>query len=45
MILAHHGYGEETIIYALAGGGGAAYALAFAWRARIGRLVRWLRRK
>jgi hypothetical protein len=45
MILAHHGYGEELIAYALAGGGGAGYALVLAWRAKASRFVRWLRRR
>jgi hypothetical protein len=45
MILAHHGYGEEVVIYALAGGGGAGYALLLVWRAKADRFVRWLRRR
>jgi hypothetical protein len=45
VILAHHGYGEELILYAVAGGGGAGYALVLVWRVRVGRFVRWLRRK
>jgi hypothetical protein len=45
VILAHHGYGEELILYAVAGGGGAGYALFFVWRVRMGRFVRWLRRR
>jgi hypothetical protein len=45
MILAHHGYGEEVVVYALAGGGAAGYALVLAWRARLDRFVRWLRRR
>jgi hypothetical protein len=45
VILAHHGYGEELVIYALAGGGGAGYAVALVWRAKVGDFIRWLRRK
>jgi len=45
VILAHHGYGEELVIYALAGGGGAGYALVLVWRAKVGAFIRWLRRK
>jgi hypothetical protein len=45
VILAHHGYGEELVIYALAGGGGAGYAVVLVWRAKVGALIRWLRRK
>ena len=45
MILAHHGYGEELLLYAAAGGGAAVPALALVWRARLRRLVTWLRRR
>jgi hypothetical protein len=45
MILAHHGYGEEVILYAVAGGSGAGYALVLVWRAKAERLLRWLRRR
>jgi hypothetical protein len=45
MILAHHGYGEELVIYAVAGGGGAGYALLLVWRTKADRFVRWLRRR
>jgi hypothetical protein len=45
MILAHHGYGEELIIYAAAGGGGATSALLLLWQARAEEIVRWLRRR
>ena len=45
MILAHHGYGEELVIYALAGGGGAGYAVVLVWRARFNRLVDRIRRR
>jgi hypothetical protein len=45
VILAHHGYGEELILYAVAGGGGGAYALVLMWRAKADRFVRGLRRK
>jgi hypothetical protein len=45
VILAHHGYGEEVVIYALAGAGGAGYTLLLVWRAKADRFVRWLRRR
>jgi hypothetical protein len=45
VILAHHGYGEELIIYAAAGGGGATSALLLLWQARAEKIVRWLRRR
>jgi hypothetical protein len=45
VILAHHGYGEELIVYALAAAGGAGYGVLLVWRARAGRFVRWLRRR
>jgi hypothetical protein len=45
VILAHHGYGEELILYAVAGGGGAGYTVVLVWRAKIAALIRWLRRK
>jgi hypothetical protein len=43
VILAHHGFGEEVIVSALAGSGGASVAVLL-WRARISRALRWLRR-
>ena len=45
MIFAHHGYGEEFIVYAAAGGGGALPVLVLVWQARAAKIVRWLRRK
>jgi hypothetical protein len=45
MILAHHGYGEELILYAVAGGTGAVPAVVILWRAGVARLGRWLRRR
>ena len=45
MILAHHGYGEELVLYAVAGGMGAVPALVLIWRARAARFGRWLRRR
>jgi hypothetical protein len=45
VILAHHGYGEELIVYAAAGGAGAGSALLLLWQARMARITRWLRRR
>jgi hypothetical protein len=45
VILAHHGYGEELILYAAAGGAGAVPAFLLLWQARAARIARWLRRK
>jgi hypothetical protein len=45
VILAHHGYGEELVVYAAAGGAGAVPALLLLWQARAAKIVRWLRRK
>jgi hypothetical protein len=45
VILAHHGLGEELIVYAAAGGAGAGSALLLLWQARAAKIVRWLRRK
>jgi hypothetical protein len=45
MILAHHGYGEELVVYAAAGGAGACSALLLLWQAQAARIVRWLRRR
>ena len=44
-MLAHHGLGEELVLYALTGGGAAVPAAALLWRARLSRLARWLRRR
>jgi hypothetical protein len=43
VILAHHGYGEELVLY-VTGGTGAVPALVLLWRARVSRFFRWLRR-
>jgi hypothetical protein len=45
VILGHHGYGEELIIYGAAGGSGAVSALLLLWQARAAKIVRWLRHK
>jgi hypothetical protein len=45
VILAHHGYGEELILYAAAGGSGATSALLLLWQARAEKILRWLRRR
>jgi hypothetical protein len=45
VILAHHGYGEELIVYWAAGGAGAVPALLLLWQARAANIVRWLRRR
>jgi hypothetical protein len=45
VILAHHGYGEEMLAYAVAGGSAAVPALFLLWRIRLARLVAWLRRR
>jgi hypothetical protein len=44
VILAHHGFGEELVLYAVAGGGGAGSALLL-WRVELAKLVKWLRRR
>ena len=44
MILAHHGYGEELVLYAAAGGAGAVPLLLALARARLTNLRRKLRR-
>jgi hypothetical protein len=46
VIVAHHGFGEEVIVASLAAGGTATVTgLVVFWRARVDRLVRWLRRR
>ena len=46
MMLAHHGLGEELVLYAVgASGAGAASALLALARARVGGLMRQLRRR
>jgi len=44
VILAHHGYGEELVLYALSGGG-LGSALIVVWRVRLSRAMWWLRRR
>jgi hypothetical protein len=44
MIVGHHGFGEELVLYAVAGGGGAGSAL-LVFRVEISRWVRRLRRR
>jgi hypothetical protein len=44
VIVGHHGYGEEVVLYALTGGG-VGSALVVVWRVRLSRAVRWLRRR
>jgi hypothetical protein len=44
-MLAHHGYGEELVLYAAAGGAGAASALLLLWQAQAAKIIRWLRRR
>lgn len=45
MILAHHGWGEEALFAATAGGAATLPALVLVWRARLAELRRWLRRR
>jgi hypothetical protein len=46
VIVAHHGLGEEVILASLvAGGATAATGLVAHWRAKLDRVVRWLRRR
>jgi len=45
MILAHHGYGEELVLYAAVGGAGAVSLMLAAARARLAELRRRLRRR
>ncbi len=44
MIVAHHGYGEELVLYAV-GGSAALPALVLVWKLRLARLGAWLRRR
>jgi hypothetical protein len=44
MILAHHGFGEELVLYAVAGGVGAVPLVLAVARARLAHLRRRLRR-
>jgi hypothetical protein len=43
VIVAHHGYGEEILLYALAGGGVGSALLV--WRVQLSRVMQWLRRQ
>jgi hypothetical protein len=43
VIVGHHGYGEEIVLSALAGGGGAS--ALFVWRIQLSRVIQWLRRR
>jgi hypothetical protein len=43
MILAHHGLGEELVVYAVAGGAGAMPVMLAMARARLINLLRRLR--
>ena len=45
MIVAHHGYGEEVLLYTLTGAAGAGPVLLAVWRARLGRLIARIRRR
>jgi hypothetical protein len=45
MMLAHHGYGEELLVYAAAGGLGAVPLVLAVARARLTYLRRKLRRQ
>ena len=45
MIVAHHGFGEELALYAVAGGGGAGSAALLLFRVEISRVLAWLRRR
>jgi hypothetical protein len=44
MMLAHHGFGEELVVYAAAGGAGAIPLLLAIARARVANIRRRLRR-
>jgi hypothetical protein len=44
MILAHHGFGEELVLYAAAGGAGAVPLMLAVARARFANFRRRLRR-
>jgi hypothetical protein len=45
MIVAHHGYGEELVLYAAAGGMGAVPLILAATRIRLANIRRRLRRR
>jgi hypothetical protein len=45
VILAHHGYGEEIVLYAVAGGTSAVPAVVLLWRVKLARFGRWLLRR
>ena len=44
MIVAHHGFGEESLLVAVIAAGGVGSGLLAFWRLGISALVRWLRR-
>jgi hypothetical protein len=44
VILAHHGFGEELVVYAASGGAGAIPLLLAIARARVANIRRRLRR-
>ena len=45
MIYAHHGYGEELLPLLGSGGAVVASSMALIARAKLARMVRWLRRR
>jgi hypothetical protein len=45
MILAHHGYGEEVVLYAIAGAFGTVPLILALASARLAQLRRMLRRR
>ena len=45
MIVAHHGFGEELVLYVAAGGAGTGSAVLVLWRFQLTRVARWLRRR
>jgi hypothetical protein len=44
MIMAHHGWGEELLVPALASGGSLVTMLVLTARTRLGAVRRWIRR-
>jgi hypothetical protein len=45
VIFAHHGYGEELLPLVASGGATLVSAAAVIARAKLARMVRWLRRR